>query len=64
MFESSMMLTVTDYAMNTDKRHGMPSVSACARRGNSVYPLDHEPSMWDGLDAKFMKYNNQITAKL
>ena len=23
MFETSMMLTVTDYAMNTDKRHGM-----------------------------------------
>ena len=22
MFETSMMLTVTDYAMNTDKRHG------------------------------------------
>lgn len=46
MFESSMMFTVTDYAMNTDKRH------------------DHEPSMWDSLDAKFMKHKDQIAAKL
>ncbi|KIP08015.1 hypothetical protein PHLGIDRAFT_88764 [Phlebiopsis gigantea 11061_1 CR5-6] len=46
LFESSMMLAVTDYAINTDKRH------------------DHEPSMWNSLDAKFMKYKDQISLKL
>ncbi|GJE85535.1 homogentisate 1,2-dioxygenase [Phanerochaete sordida] len=46
MFESSMMMTITEYAMKSDKRH------------------EHEPGMWNGLDAKFLQYKDEIQADL
>ena len=60
-----MMFTLTDYAMHSDKRHGMCIFTVAAKYWNdSLLFLEHEPSMWDKLDAKFMKHKDKLASQL
>ncbi|KAH0585517.1 hypothetical protein H2248_008753 [Termitomyces sp. 'cryptogamus'] len=48
MFETSMMLTITDYAMH--------------RSGKLLH--EHEPKMWDDFKAQFMDHLDEVKAEL
>lgn len=64
MFESSMMMTITDYAMKSDKRHGKCMLQQAYNHVTQHVPTEHEPAMWDDLDAKFLKHIDQAEADL
>lgn len=69
MFESSMMFTITDYAMNrSGKLHGTfqhkvdyeVMLIDC-----SPHPtLEHEPKMWDNLKAQFLNHLDEVNSDL
>ena len=63
MFESSMMLTITDYAM---KRSGKLHSQFCSNHdGLHMTPFTvHEPKMWDNLKAQFMNHLDTINGEL
>lgn len=66
MFESSMMFTLTDYAMKrTGKLHG-----ELALFSNHLFDVtddgfqEHEPKMWDNLKGQFMNHLDTVNADL
>ena len=67
MFESSMQVVLTDYAMKrSGKLHG-----AFWRCGltldvetDTYMAAEHEPKMWDDLKAQFMNHLPEINADL
>lgn len=64
MFETSMILTLTDYALHrTGKIHG---TSCCFGRSASADQptTEHDPMMWDGLTAEFMNHLDEVNADL
>ena len=70
MFESSMMFTITDYAMNrSGKLHGWLIyfsdwwLWSTERTAFSLSPV-HEPKMWDDLKGQFMNHIPEINADL
>ena len=63
MFESSMMFTITEYAMNrSGKLHSMYPFTLL------MLPFDaatvHEPKMWDNLKGQFLNHIDTINADL
>jgi homogentisate 1,2-dioxygenase len=63
MFESSVIFTLTDYAMKTPKRHGAFSDSAFCY-AHLPFSLEHEPKMWDNLKGQFMNHLDEVNAEL
>ena len=63
MFESSMIFTLTDYAMKSPKRHGAFLILFCCHPLTGL-PLEHEPKMWDNLKGQFMNHIPQINTDL
>jgi homogentisate 1,2-dioxygenase len=66
MFETSMMLTITDFALNrSGKLHGKCQIAKFIWTSNHLdsFP-EHEPKMWDNLKAQFMDHLDEINADL
>ena len=67
MFETSMMLTISDWALNrTGKLHGEFKLFFLDA-GNSELSLsllEHEPAMWDGLKGHFTDHLDAINSDL
>lgn len=67
MFETSMQVTLTDYAMKrTGKLHGENLLcfgiqGSCPLRSPRV---EHEPKMWDDLKGQFVNHIPQINEDL
>ena len=72
MFESSMMFTITDYAMNrSGKLHGqfLMTFFFLMKKIKSIIivfspPPVHEPKMWDNLKGQFMNHIEEVNADL
>lgn len=64
MFESSMMFTITDYAMKrSGKLHGRATWLVLSSFAN-FRDLEHEPKMWDNLKGQFVNHLEEINAEL
>lgn len=67
MFETSMQVTLTDFAMKrTGKLHGERFTTRIFFECISTYmfPAEHEPKMWDNLKGQFVNHIDQINADL
>lgn len=66
MFETSMMVTVTDHAMNSDKRGGTFWIRLCdvSIRLRVDYIAEHVPGMWNDLGPNFLKHTEKVNADL
>ena len=69
MFESSMQVTITDYAMKrTGKLHGKDASASQLRWITELTTFapsaEHEPKMWDNLKGQFMNHLDQVNADL
>ena len=69
MFETSMMMAITDSAMNSPNRSGtslFPLLIVhcidCSRVLCIV--IEHVPGMWNDLAPNFLKYQDQINSDL
>ena len=67
MFESSLMVTLTDWAMKrTGKLHGERLENSESSLGSyhCFNPSEHEPKMWDDLKGHFVDHIDEINAEL
>ncbi|KAJ3889044.1 homogentisate 1,2-dioxygenase [Lentinula edodes] len=66
MFESSMMWTISDWAMKrSGKLHGKFCTSATVQTTiEDIYPIEHEPKMWDNLKGQFMNHLEEVEEDL
>lgn len=60
------MFAITDFAMKSDKRHGMyyPLPSNCQILVNIADRVEHEPGMWNDLKNNFVEQLDQVNADL
>ena len=65
MFETSMMLTITDYAMHrSGKLHGKSFSDDSVNYLIHLSVSEHEPKMWDDLKSQFMEHLDEVQAEL
>jgi homogentisate 1,2-dioxygenase len=65
MFETSMMLTISDWALKrTGKLHGERRSLCWKYQGFDRCASEHEPAMWDGLQGHFTEHVDAINEDL